>query len=251
MTPDEFNSQEEANRDLVEALRRLSQDAPAPADFLARVMARADHEPVPRRSILAWAWQPPPWSMAMGMRLAAAAIFVLAVIGAVPQYIAWINAYVMGVPTDTIYEARIQERLWKKNFACATQLVHNSDNYAVITGEDVVVVTWACPSGDVLVTVESSNDNAARRSVWVPLEVRQPLTYRFPWWPRFAHAEKGEHMAEKRSEPMVEVLCQRWLPNRFIKRRIQLANGNCFDEIINPRTGEVLQRQKAPCDRGC
>jgi hypothetical protein len=50
---------------------------------------------------------------------------------------------------------------------------------------------------------------------------------------------------------MVEVLCQRWLPNRFIKRRVQLASGNCFDEIINPRTGEVLQRQKAPCDRSC
>ena len=127
MTPDELNSQEEANRELVEALRRVSHDTPAPADFLARVMARADHEPVPRRGVLAWVWQPPLWSMAMGMRLAGAVIFVLAVIGAVPQYIAWINAYVMGVPTETIYEARIQERLWKKNFNCATQLVHNSE----------------------------------------------------------------------------------------------------------------------------
>jgi hypothetical protein len=251
MTPDEFNSQEEANRDLVEALRRVSPDTPAAADFLQRVMARADHEPVPRRGMLAWVWQPPLWSMAMGMRLAGAVLIVLAVIGAVPQYIAWINAYVMGVPAERIYAARTQERLWRKNFTCATQLVHNSSNYAVITGEEVVVVTWACPSGDVLVTVESASDHASRRSVWVPLEVRQPLTYLFPWWPHSAHAEQGEQRVAKRSEPMVEVLCQRWLPNRLIKRRVQLANGNCYDEVINPRTGEVLQRQKAPCDRGC
>ena len=152
MTPDELNSQEEANRDLVEALRRVSHDALAPADFLARVMARADHEPVPRRGVLAWVWQPPLWSMAMGMRLAGAVIFVLAVIGAVPQYIAWINAYVMGVPTEAIYEARTQERLWKKNFTCATQLVHNSSNYGCHHwrgggGGDVGLPVWGC-AGD-------------------------------------------------------------------------------------------------------
>ena len=58
--------------------------------------------------------------MAMGMRLAGAVLIVLAVVGAVPQYIAWINAYVMGVPTERIYAARTQERLWKKKF----QLCH-------------------------------------------------------------------------------------------------------------------------------
>jgi hypothetical protein len=127
----------------------------------------------------------------MGLRFAAAGLIVLAVVGAIPQYLAWINAYVMGVPTETIYEARIQERLWQKNFTCATQIDQSSSNYAVINGEELVVVTWACPSGDVLVTVESSTDRAARRSVWVPLEVRQSFTWRFPWLPPPAHAEGG------------------------------------------------------------
>ena len=155
MTPDELNSQEEANQDLVEALRRVSHDTPAPADFLARVMARADHEPVPQRGVLAWVWQPPcgPWPWGCGWR--ELSLIVLAVVGAVPQYIAWINAYVMGVPTERIYAARTRSACGRKNFNCATQLVHNSSNYGVITGEEVVVVTWACPSGDVLVTVES------------------------------------------------------------------------------------------------
>jgi hypothetical protein len=251
MTPDELHAHEEANRELVEALRRVSQETHASPDFRQRVMARADHLPVPRRTIFGWVWPPSWWSPPLGWQLAGVALFVLAVIGAVPQYLAWINAYVMGVPTDTIYEARVQERLWKKNFTCATQIDHTSSNYAAITGEELVVVTWACPSGDVLVTVESSNEHASRRSVWIPLAVRQSFTQHLPWLPNTAHAEGGTQVASKRAEPMVEVLCQRWLPNGFIKRRVQLADGNCFDETINPRTGQVLQRQKAPCDRGC
>ena len=250
MTPDELNAREEANRELVEALRRVSQDTRASPDFVERVMARAVEVPLPQHGFWIWLWQPPLWSGAMSMRLAGAAFLVLAVVGAVPQYLAWINAYVMGVPTETIYEARIQERLWQKNFYCATEIDHSSSNYAVINGEELVVVTWACPSGDVLVTVESSNDRASRRSVWVPLEVRQSFTWRFPWLPP-AHAAGRDQIANKRAEPMVEVLCQRWLPNRFIKRRVQLADGTCFDETINPRTGQVVQRQKAPCERGC
>jgi hypothetical protein len=251
MTPDELNAHEEAHRELVEALRRLSQDTSASAGFFQRVMARADHLPVPRRRFLGWMWPTPLWSTSVSWRLAGAALFVLAIIGAIPQYVAWINAYVMGVPTETIYQARTQEQLWKKNFTCATQIDHTSSRYAAIMGEDIVVVTWACPSGDVLVTLESLSERAARRSVWVPLEVHQPFTQQLPELLRSAYAAEGERVADKRAEPIVEVLCQRWLPNRFIKRRIQLADGNCFDEIINPRTGQVVQRQQAPCERGC
>ena len=212
MTPEELNAREEANRELVEALRRVSQDTRASPDFVARVMARAGAGAFPRPGVWAWLWQPPLWSGAMSLRLAGAAFLVLAVIGAIPQYLAWINAYVMGVPAETIYEARIQERLWQKNFYCATEMDQSSSNYAVINGEELVVVTWACPSGDVLVTVESSNDRAARRSVWVPLEVRQSFTWRFPWLPLPAHAEGGAQAANKRAEPMVAVIFRRQSP---------------------------------------
>jgi hypothetical protein len=186
----------------------------------------------------------------VGARLAFAALFVLAVIGAVPQYATWIKAYTMGVPVAAIHEAQIQERLWEKNFACATQLDRNSDNYAAIAGEHVVVVTWACPSGDVLVTVESVTDEVSRRSVWIPLEARQTAGLLEFVVPK-AFAAPLPLRLSKRGVPMITVICQKWLPRRFIKRRIQLANGRCFDEILNARTGRVVQRQKAPCDRQC
>ena len=98
-----------------------------------------------------------------------------------------------------------------------------------------------------LVTVESATDETFRRSVWIPLKTRQRLAQGFPWAVREAVAEESFQHAE----PMVEVLCQRWLPNRFIKRRIQLADGHCVDEVLDPRTGRVAQRQPAPCDRAC
>jgi hypothetical protein len=86
---------------------------------------------------------------------------------------------------------RAQEQLWQKNFACATQLDHNSSNYALIAGEHVVVVTWACPSGDVLVTVESATDESFRRSVWMPLTTRRRMAQHFPWTGQEAVAEQA------------------------------------------------------------
>jgi hypothetical protein len=50
---------------------------------------------------------------------------------------------------------------------------------------------------------------------------------------------------------MIAVICQKWLPNKLVKRRIRRANGKCVDEVINPRNGRVVQRQPAPCARDC
>jgi hypothetical protein len=178
--------------------------------------------------------------------------FVLALIGAVPQYMTWINAYVWGIPSDTLYQAKVQERLWKKNFNCATQIDRSSSNYAVIDGERVVVVTWVCPSGDVLVTLESAGDESFQRSIWIPLHTRLQMTQRSSLLlPEAVAAGEGWLRLSQNAAPIVGVLCQKWLPNRLIKRRVQLADGRCVDEIVNPRTGQVLSRKNAPCDGEC
>jgi hypothetical protein len=251
VTPDELARQEDAHREIIEALGKLSHQAQASPDFLGRVMEQADRLPLPRWHILAWLRPEPGWTPTTVTRVAFAVVLVLAMIGAVPQYLAWINAYTLGVPSESIHWAKAQERLWKKNFACATQLANSSSNYAALTGEQVVVVAWACPSGDVLVTLESPVDESFRRSVWISLKTPWQFTRRFPLLVQEALAAAGSQRADIGVAPMVEVLCQRWLPNRFIKRRIQLADGRCFDEVINPRTGQVVSRQNAPCDRAC
>jgi hypothetical protein len=250
MTHDELERQEEANRDLIETLGKLSRDVRASPGFVARTMARADRHQVAREGRFGWVnlWGSTP---RLGVRVAVAVGVMLALIGAVPQYLTWINAYLMGVPADTVHEARLQEHLWEKNFVCATQLHRGSNNYAVISGEEVMMVAWACPSGDVLVTLESTADAVSRRSVWIPLSAGTHTVGFLDHLVQEAFAANPVRLARRPTTPMVTVLCQKWLPNRFIVRRVQLANGRCFDEVINPRTGEVKQRREAPCDRNC
>jgi hypothetical protein len=251
MTHDALERQEEASRDLIETLGKLSRNTRASPGLAAMVMAGADqHSWLQRRFFarLSHAFIRP---MTPSIRIAVAALIVLVIIGAVPQYRSWINAYIMGVPSEAIHQARIQEKLWEKNFACATQLDRSSSNYAVITGEHVVMVAWACPSGDVLVTVESATDDISARSVWIPLNSGDFTASLFDAVVPKAFAATDVLYVTKRKAPMVTVLCQKWLPNRFIKRRIQLANDRCVDETINTRTGRVTKRLKAPCDREC
>ena len=54
MSSSELDKQEEAARDLIEALRRVSSDAQAPPDFQAAVMAKIAQLPPPRLGFLGW-----------------------------------------------------------------------------------------------------------------------------------------------------------------------------------------------------
>jgi hypothetical protein len=93
---DALERQEEANREIIAALGQLSGDVEAPLDFVARVLAKADQQPALRPTRVSWLGRLP-W----GVDVAVAAVLVLAVVGAVPQYRTWFNAYVRGVPADS------------------------------------------------------------------------------------------------------------------------------------------------------
>ena len=235
MTPEELQRQEESARALIEALGRVSRPLQAPADFVASVLARADALPphTPRRRL--W-W--PQWLLPVPtsplLRMATIGVVLLALVGAIPQYLAWLQAYRLNVPSQAIHEAEMQERLWRKNFACATSLDHSSPNYAAVAGERVMVVVWTCPSGDVLVTLESPEEPARERYIWLEL-ARQQQAHNglFPLI-RQAQAEPNRPAAPLLLAQAARVLCQTWLPNGQIKRRVQLANGKCQEEIIDP-----------------
>src|SRR5262245_25496614 len=85
--------QEAANREVIAALGQLARDVPAPPDFAARVLAQADQQPVHHPTRVSWLGRLP-WAV----DVAVAAVLVLAVVGAVPQYLMWFNAYVRGIP---------------------------------------------------------------------------------------------------------------------------------------------------------
>jgi hypothetical protein len=92
---DALARQEEANREVISALGQLSRDVQAPPDFVGRVRVKADQQPILRPKRLAWLGRRP-W----GVDVAVAAVLVLAVVGAVPQYTEWFNTYVRGLPSE-------------------------------------------------------------------------------------------------------------------------------------------------------
>lgn len=251
MRNDEIAKQEAAARELLQALTRLSRDVHASPDFLAQVMARADAMPQPRRRLRHWlavgAW----WPDAPVLRWGAAVVFFFALIGAIPQYATWITAYIWDIPAATIHEARVQHHLWKKNFACATQLDGNASNYVALTNEHANVVVWTCPSGDVLVTIQPLKAPAAQRYVWIGLEDAAVAEQRAAAFVSEALAAEKSLRSEQRAVPVVRVLCQRWLPKHLIKRRVKFSDGRCQDEVINSRNGKITQREEATCEAAC
>lgn len=253
MMHDEFARQEDESRDLVEALGKLSRETQASPGFAARVMAQADQMQPPRRSPLAWLQSLPLWPTAPGWQVAVAAVGLVVLVGAVSQYATWVRAGWLGVPSGSIREAKLQESLWQKNFECATLIDEHSSNYGAISGDEVSVVTWACPSGDVLVTVESlsDSDEVVRRSVWVALEASEATVSVFDRLVPSVFATNQHLRIAKRSNPVTSVICQKRQANKTVKRRVKRANGKCEDEWIKITNGSVVKRQPAPCNPSC
>lgn len=252
MKHDEFSRHEDDARDLIEALGKLSRDTPASSDFSARVIAQADQLPTPRRGAFTWLLDLPLCPASPGWQVAAAALCLIVMIGAVSQYITWVQAGLMGVPSGLLHEAQLQQQLWQKNFECATHLTQQSANYAAIAGEHVTVVTWACPSGDVLVTLESltESEDVSRRSVWVPFDFSEKTAHLFDGLVPQAFAARRPQFAQ-RSNPVTRVICQKRVQKKLVKRRVQRADGKCEDEWIQVTNGSVVKRQPAPCNPGC
>lgn len=251
MRHDEFEQHEQAARDVIHAIGRASDDIRVPPHFAAQVMAKAKPSAPPRSVFSHWRSAALAWISSRRLRVAMALVFVVALGGAVPQYATWFQAFNAGVPSTTLHTALEQERLWEKNFTCATRLDQNSKDYAAIAGDSVHVVVWACPSGDVLITTESPQKTASPRSVWVPLapsptgaNLRLPLV-------RQALATARRLPEGWRVDQITQVLCQKWLRDQRILRRVRLADGSCRDEVINTRTGRVVRSRPAPCDPQC
>ena len=47
------------------------------------------------------------------------------------------------------------------------------------------------------------------------------------------------------------IICQRQLEPNILLRRIFYPDQGCFDEILDTNSGNILQRNPAPCDPNC
>jgi hypothetical protein len=185
-----------------------------------------------------------------------------ALIGAIPQYLTWIQAFRMGVPSNQVFSAKTQNELWNKNADCAKTLPR-----PITIEENIQVSVNACSSGDVLVKVLYPGEKELYR--WIPfkmvtassLETRVPVTRDLTV--DFLAASWGASQAVllpfagertvsefRLGQTQKQVICQRWLGNGRLLRRIRDAS-MCYDEIINTYTGKVEERKAAECKTPC
>jgi hypothetical protein len=163
----------------------------------------------------------------------------ISVISAVPTYIEFVGSNLLDVPFGEYREAKRENELWQENINCAAAPFDGLKNKHNVEVDAVV-----CQSGNVLVRVKPPDNKTKYR--WVPLET--PAQQRTAAsLISTAHARSLRVVGEIAQGNFV-VICQQWLGNGMIRRRIQDINGRrCFDEVVNTFNGQVVSTTAAPC----
>lgn len=167
---------------------------------------------------------------------------LVSVLAAVPTFLETYNSYKLGVPAGTSREAEQQTALWQRNFECSK----NTQFQTIKTPLNVEVGSIVCDTGDVLLTSRPPAEQARYR--WVSWRDIGPMT---PspmalFSVAQANAETNPHTVPVQSVAM----CQRWLGNGLLLRRVRMSNG-CMEEIINTYNGSVVKRYSVPCSSAC
>jgi outer membrane protein OmpA-like peptidoglycan-associated protein len=134
------------------ALGQLVRTVQAPPDVVAQTSAKADQQPVRRPKRLAWLGRLP-W----GVDVAAAAVLVLALVGAVPHYRTWFHTYVRGVPSEMVLGHHI---------------IHEPTDDLLLEGKEVAPTKNKDAPSDWAVTVADHMAKALSESKGVALSER-------------------------------------------------------------------------------
>ena len=207
------------------------------------VAAGGAHGPIPGATPKRW-WQ---WLLvypALGISLVTAA----------PKWTDGVLAAYHNVQNRSYSEAKLQADRWAKNLPCtAFPLNYNS------TEAGVRLDATICNSGDIFVRA-STPDNKSH-FYWVPVErvvgkeVREPSLLSGA---QAAEAPSGgarisgavtrenDSRANLFMRVQFAVLCQRFIDQRHVVRRISTPQG-CFDQVVDTYTGQVVSMQSAPC----
>jgi hypothetical protein len=168
---------------------------------------------------------------------------VIALIGAVPQYLQWADAHRKGIPlNENVKTVLEQDSAWGRNIDCLRGIDHikpeASTNYKI----DLV----SCPSGDILVTLTPFQNPDQQVSKWI---VTKNLFTQVAdsWFSTGAWAQGAA------GAPAAGAVQQRIVDTRkdgsVVTQRIQLSDNSCVDETIDAFTGRHVGRRPAPCSK--
>lgn len=172
-----------------------------------------------------------------------------------PQWIDSVRAMMQGINSGTVKQAKEQSALWRKNLACAAAPYSwfNSPG-------DIKVDATICDSGDIF--VRASTPGNQQYFKWLPLaDVVQadsgsgdgliPQAQALSLTTRASAAPMSPApVAVKLAQPVANVVCQKFLDDRRLLRRVRTPQG-CFDEVIDTFNGQIVSRKAVPCNPQC
>jgi hypothetical protein len=179
---------------------------------------------------------------------------ITSAVGAVPQYTTWAKAIVLDVPWNAVSEAEEQKALWTKNFECSWKEPAQTAKTTMTTSRNERVTVTLCPSGDALVAIQPPGGEPRFR--WIGFDrfggaQRTAMTDGLEGFSvRAAAATEAEGLrmlAQGQAEPVV--ICVTKDAKGFVVRRLQLPNGQCQEQVINPYTGTVVEVRSSACTK--
>jgi hypothetical protein len=185
---------------------------------------------------------------------------ITSLIGAVPQYTTWAKAIALDVPWNAVNEAEEQNALWAKNFECSWKEPAQTAKTTITTSRNERVTVTLCPSGDALVSIQPAGaeprfrwvafdrfDEGGERAAgadWPPGPPVRRASAAEP--PRAAGAAASRVVAQA---PSPVVICVTRDAKGNVVRRLQLPDGTCQEQVINPYTGMVVEVKPSACTK--
>jgi hypothetical protein len=166
---------------------------------------------------------------------------LIAIIGMVPKAINLVDSYKYDIPYADVAEAGYQNKLWERNFDCIRE---DMEVYLATTKLGDIIKVAACEgTGDVIVEIDFKDGNEVAK--WIAFDTFCDMCGDTATFlsPSLANAMEA-YAIEQKVE--VTVICQRWLRNGRLFRRVSV-NGICYDEVINTWTGEIESRLQVGC----
>ena len=179
---------------------------------------------------------------------------LVALIGAVPTYWDKYESWRLNVEKGKSSWAIKQNALWRKNMECSMspfEWVQTSDN-------TLVDATICHASGDIFVRFRlPQSQDGSKPTEALAFVSKDELTAelardgaKVALTDLLMSSAHAQSTGSSSGGGAGRVLCQRWVGDGRLMRRISTAQG-CFDQFVNTYRGVVERQTSAPCNQQC
>ena len=168
---------------------------------------------------------------------------IVALLGAGPQFYSWGKGLVAGLPFGVVISqdsGRLlaRNKAYDRNHDCLIGSEIQQVKPKTKTNYSIELIT--CPSGDILITLTSIQNQSLQKSDWIfTSDLFQHASL-------FSTSAFAQGAGTPPGPTPVEILDAK-TTGSVLTKRVKLSNNTCVDEMVDTFTGRLLSRRPAPC----